>query len=155
MLKMKITTITTTVFSLLIALSSFSVSAQKTQQVPLEEHVVADLAVTPKMALGLQKDRHIKGGFRFFDQLLESGIAFENFEIIIWGDVVKDLTKGSELARLIEENQHAKLRISICESAMNRLGVSHDELPQGATVVPNAFVRLLQIQANGYNVVVP
>ena len=151
---MKFTTFTKSVLIVFIAVFSVSVSAQKEVE-PLSEQVVADLGKTPDMALGLQKERHIKGGFRFFDQLLASEIDFNNFEIVIWGDVVKELTKGSELARIIEENQHPKLRVSICEAAMKRLGVSEEDLPEGATPVPNAFMRLLQIQAKGYNVIIP
>lgn len=137
------------------ALFSFSVSAQKDNSKGLDKQVVEDLNLTPQMALGLQKERHIIGAFKFYDQLLESEVDFENFEIVIWGDVVDNLRKGTELSRVIEVNQHQKLRVSVCRAAMARLGVSEEELPEGVTSVPNAFARLLQIQATGYNTVIP
>lgn len=139
----------------ILALFSFSVSAQQNDSKGLDEQVVADLSLTPQMALGLQKERHIIGAFKFYDQLLESKVGFENFEIVIWGDVVDNLRAGTELSRIIEANQHEKLRVSVCRAAMERLGVSEEELPEGVTPVPNAFLRLLQIQAKGYNTVIP
>src|SRR5690606_12284515 len=139
----------------ILALFSFSVSAQQNDSKGLDEQVVADLSLTPQMALGLQKERHIIGAFKFYDQLLESKVDFENFEIVIWGDVVDDLREGTELSRVIEANQQQKLRVSVCRAAMERLGVSEEELPKGVTSVPNAFARLLQIQAKGYNTVIP
>src|SRR5690554_4637044 len=131
------------------------VSAQKNEAKSLDPEVVTDLNLTPQMALGLQKERHIKGAFKFFDQLLQSDSNFENFEIVIWGEAVEHLKKGTELSRLIEENQHPKLRVSVCQSAMKRLGITEADLPEGTISVPNAFVRLLHIQAKGYNVIVP
>ncbi|HET8886088.1 MAG TPA: hypothetical protein VFM70_07025 [Salinimicrobium sp.] len=152
---MNFATLTKVLFTITILLFSLSVSAQKDETTKLDSQVVTDLNLTPKMALGLQKERHIKGAFNFFDQLIKSDVEFENFEIIIWSKVVENLKEGSELYRLIEENQHPKLRVSVCEGAMKRLGVIKEDLPEGATPVPNAFLRLLQVQAKGYNTVTP
>lgn len=152
---MKIKTLSQSLAIVILTFFSMSVSAQQDQTKGLDEQVVADLNLTPQMALGLQKERHIIGAIKFYNQLLESNVDFENFEIVIWGDVVDNLREGTELSRIIEANQHQKLKVSVCQAAMERLGVSEDELPEGVTSVPNAFLRLLQIQARGYNTVVP
>lgn len=152
---MNTTTFTKSTLIVFIALFSLSVSAQNAATKPLNKEVVTDLSKTPNMALGLQKARHIKGAFLFFDQLLKSDIEFENFEIVIWGNVVEEFKTDSELSRLIAENQHSKLRVSVCQQAMKRMGVTEEDLPEGVISVQNAFLRLLQIQAKGYNVVVP
>jgi len=152
---MKIKTFSQRFIIVILGFFSLSVSAQQDETKSLDEQVVADLNLTPQMALGLQKERHIIGAFNFYNQLLESKVNFENFEIVIWGDVVDNLRKGTELSHVIEANQHQKLRVSVCRAAMERLGVSEEELPKGVTSVPNAFLRLLQIQAKGYNTVIP
>lgn len=141
-----------TAFSVLFAMVAFG---QDNAPEPINNQVVSDLNQTPHMALGLTEERHIKGAFKIFDNMLKSGVELENFEIIIWGKVVENLKEGSELFRIIEDNQHPKLRVSVCQVAMDRLGVSAGDLPEGAYPVSNAFLRLFQIQANGYNVVVP
>lgn len=152
---MKFSTLKKSTLILSVALFSLSLSAQNTATKALDKEVVNDLSQTPNMALGLQKVRHIKGALGFFDQLLVSEIEFDNFEIVIWGNVVGEFKKDSELSRLIEENQHPKLRISVCQQAMKRMGVTEEDLPEGIVSVQNAFLRLLQIQAKGYNVIIP
>lgn len=152
---MKLINVTKSILTVFIVLFSFSVSAQSTAAKALETQLASDLSKTPNMALGLQKERHIKGAFKFFDRLLASDIEFENFEIVIWGSVVEEFKKDTELSRIIEKNQHSKLRVSVCQQAMKRLNVTEENLPNGATSVENAFSRLLQIQANGYNVIIP
>jgi len=152
---MKLTNFTTSILSVFIALFSLSVSAQITATKPLNKQMVSDLSKTPNMAFGLQKEHHITGAYSFFDQLLASDVEFEHFEIVIWGSVVEEFSKASELSRIIEENQHPKLRVSVCQQAMKRFHVTDKDLPKGAISVENAFTRLLQIQANGYNVIVP
>lgn len=134
---------------------SLGLNAQDQETKPLDPEVVEDLSQTTKMALGLQKERHIKGAFGFFDQMLKSDLAFDNFEIVIWSDVVVKLVKGTELADLIQQNTHPKLRVSVCQQALERMGVEEGDLPDEVHIVPNAFLRVLQIQAQGYNVVIP
>lgn len=128
--------------------------SQNTPQ-SLEKQVVQDLSLTPKMALGLTQERHIKGALNFIRQMEQSGVIVDKFEIVIWGKVVEQLKGSTALATAIEDNLHPKLQISVCEVAMERLGVTKEELPKGTSTVSNAFLRLLQLQAIGYNVIVP
>jgi intracellular sulfur oxidation DsrE/DsrF family protein len=152
---MKLAQLTKCLSIALIALSTLTLSAQSSTQKAIDLEMVNDLNKTPNMALGLQKERHIKGAFKFFDRLLESEVNFENFEIVIWGGVVAELKQGTDLSRLIDTNQHPKLRISVCKQAMKRLKVTEKDLPASVIPVENAFSRLLQIQAKGYNVIIP
>lgn len=152
---MKITSLIKGSLAAFIMLFTLAASAQNTVSSSIDKQVVRDLNKTPNMALGLTEERHIQEAFKFFNQMLVSEVKLEKFEIVIWGKVVKNLKEDSELYRAIEVNQHSKLQVSVCEVAMERLGVAEDELPEGATPVSNAFLRLLQIQASGYNVIVP
>lgn len=152
---MKITIFIRGLFVAYILLFPLASPAQDGAPELIDKQIVTDLNQTPKMALGLTEERHIKGAFKFFNQMLESEVELEKFEIVIWGKVVENLKNRSELFQAIEENQHPKLKVSVCAVAMERLGVTENDLPKGATSVSNAFVRLLQIQANGYNVIIP
>ncbi len=152
---MKITSFIKGSLAAFIMLFTLAASAQNTVATSIDQQVIRDLNKTPNMALGLTEERHIQGAFKFFNQMLESEVELEKFEIVIWGKVVENLKGDTELFRAIEANQHPKLQVSVCEVAMERLGVAEDELPEGATPVSNAFLRLLQIQASGYNVIVP
>lgn len=152
---MKLTNFTKSILAVFIVLFSLSVSAQNTGTKPMNKQMVSDLSKTPNMALGLQKERHVKGAFKLFDRMIASDMELKHFEIVIWGDAVEEFSKASELSRIIEKNQHPKLRVSVCRQAMKRWNVTKEDLPEGVISVENAFSRLLQIQANGYNVVIP
>lgn len=128
-------------------LFTFSASGQE----KLDASLIEELNNTPAIALGVQSERQIKGGISIYEQLISSGSTVENFEIVIWGKLVQELTENQELFRYIEEQQHDNLNFSICQVAMERLEISSGELPQGITVVPNAWLRMLQLQALGYN----
>lgn len=139
----------------LLAMTTFLFSQPASGQEKLETSIIGDLNKTPNMALGAKSERHIKGGIKIYEQLISNGSTVENFEIVIWGKVVKEITENPELFQFIEEHQHDNLRLSICQVAMEKLEVSPGELPEGITVVPNAWLRMLQLQAVGYNTLAP
>ena len=133
----------------------FLISIPATAQEKLQKSSVKDISKTPNMAFGAQDERAIKGGIKMYEQLIDSGAEIEHFEIVIWGKIVKDMTENEELRTFIKEHKHDKLKLSVCEVAMSKLGVSEEDLPDGVTPVPNAWIRLYQLQANGYNTLVP
>lgn len=116
----------------------------------LSEEVVADLKQTPKFAFGVSDEFHLKGVLNMYDTLVESSVAIEAYEIVVKGKVVKDLVKGSELDAFFEKYR-GKVKVSVCSMAMKKLGVTEDQLFEGLDPVPTASIRMLQLQANGYN----
>lgn len=133
-----------------IFLFSFNLMAQD----KLHHTIVEDLNKTPNMAIGAKNERHIKGGIKIYEQLIASGAKIDNFEIVIWGKIIKEITENPELFQFIEEHQHDNLRLSVCQVAMDRLEVSMDDLPSSMKAVPNAWIRMFQLEAEGYNTLV-
>ena len=82
---------------------------------------------------------------------MASGVEITDYEIVAKGKFVKNLVKGSELEDLYEEYK-GKVRVSVCSVAMKKLGVSEDQLISGMEPVATWTVRVLQLQAKGYNV---
>lgn len=119
-------------------------------QEKLSEDIVADLKLTPKFAFGVSDEFHLKGVLNMYDTLMDSGVVIEAFEIVVKGKVVKDLVKGSELDTFFEKYR-GKVKVSVCSMAMKKLGVTEDQLFEGLEPVPTASIRMLQLQANGYN----
>jgi intracellular sulfur oxidation DsrE/DsrF family protein len=66
------------------------------------------------------------------------------------GPVVKTMVNGSELEEYFEKYK-GKVRVSICSVAMKRLGVTKEQLFSGLNVVETYTIRILQLQALGYN----
>jgi len=119
-------------------------------QKKLDEQTVVDLQKTPKYAFVLTTERHFKGVLSMYDLLISNGVDVEDYEIVVKGKVVTQLTKGSELEKFFEKYKN-KVRVSVCSVAMEKLGVAKEKLFLGLDVTPTASVRMLQLQANGYN----
>ena len=119
-------------------------------QKKLDQQTISDLRKTPKFAFVLTTERHFKGVLSMYDLLIENGVPIEAYEIVVKGMVVKQLVKNSELEAFFQ-NYKGKVKISVCSVAMEKLGVAEDTLFEGLNITPTASVRMLQLQANGYN----
>jgi len=120
-------------------------------QEKFDAEIVSDLQKTKQFAFGVSEERHFRGVLNLYDKLLASGVEITDYEIVAKGKFVKNLVKGSELEDLYEEYKR-KVRVSVCSVAMKKLGVSEDQLISGMEPVATWTVRVLQLQAKGYNV---
>ncbi|SIQ91615.1 DsrE/DsrF-like family protein [Maribacter ulvicola] len=119
-------------------------------QKKLAQQTVIDLQKTPKYAFTLTTERHFKGVLSMYDLLIENSVKIEEYEIIVKGKVVTQLVKKSELDKVFQKYK-GKVKVSVCSVAMEKLGVTEEMLFDGLEVTPTASVRMLQLQANGYN----
>ncbi|SNR54505.1 DsrE/DsrF-like family protein [Maribacter sedimenticola] len=119
-------------------------------QKKLDQQTVTDLQKTPKYGFILTTERHFKGVLSMYDLLIENGVSIENYEIVVKGKVVTQLVKNSELEKFFQKYK-GKVKVSVCSVAMEKLGVAEETLFDGLTITPTASVRMLQLQANGYN----
>lgn len=116
----------------------------------LDESIVNDLKVNTKYGFVLTEERHFKGVLEMYDLLIESGVPVTDYEIVVKGKVVKQLVKGSELESFFEKYRNT-VKVSVCSMAMRILEVPEESLFEGLDVIPTASVRMLQLQAKGYN----
>ncbi|TRZ41610.1 DsrE family protein [Robertkochia solimangrovi] len=116
----------------------------------LDAETVTDLQKTPKFAFGVSDEFHFKSVLGMYDRFVESGIEIAAFEIIVKGPLVSDLVKGSELETFFEKYR-SKVRVSVCSFAMEKRKVTKEQLFPGLDVVATASIRMLQLQALGYN----
>ncbi|GMQ30774.1 hypothetical protein [Algoriphagus confluentis] len=135
------------VFSLVLLLLAPKTSFAQTT---LEKETISDLNKTPNYACGVKDEDGLMSALSLFDTFEENGVQFENFEIVVKGPIVKKLVKGSELEKAFEKYQ-GKIRVSICSVAMKRQGVTKDQLFAGLETVETYTIRILQLQALGYN----
>lgn len=136
-----------TCFLVLVCLTTPNVVQGQTK---LNEKTIADLQSTPKYAFVLTTERHFKGVLEMYDLLISNGLQIEDYEIVVKGMVVKQLTKNSELEKFFKKYK-GKVKVSVCSVAMEKLGVAAETLFDGLDITPTASVRMLQLQALGYN----
>ena len=140
-----------TMFRTLLVLLVMTVTVTEAYgQKKLDQQVITDLQKTPKYAFVLTTERHFKGVLSMYDLLIENGVQIEDYEIVVKGKVVTQLVKKSELEAFFQKYK-GKVKVSVCSVAMEILGVAEEELFEGLDVTPTASVRMLQLQANGYN----
>ena len=119
-------------------------------QTVLEKETISDLKKTPNYVFGVNDEDGLKSALSVYDTFMENGVGIENFEIVVKGPVVKTMVNGSELEAYFEKYK-GKVRVSICSVAMKRLGVTEEQLFSGLDVVETYTIRILQLQALGYN----
>lgn len=134
---------------LVIMVMAASVTEAHSQK-KLDPQAITDLQKTPKYGFILTTERHFKGVLSMYDLLIENGVQIEDYEIVVKGKVVTQLVKNSELETFFQKYK-GKVKVSVCSVAMKKLGVSEEDLFEGLSVTPTASVRMLQLQANGYN----
>jgi len=136
--------------TLLVVMLMIASGSQVNAQKKLDQETVADLQKTPKYGFILTTERHFKGVLSMYDLLIENGVEIEEYEIVVKGKVVMQLVKDSELEKFFQKYK-GKVKVSVCSVAMEKLGVAEETLFDGLDVTPTASVRMLQLQANGYN----
>ena len=119
-------------------------------QTILEKETISDLNKTPNYVFGVKDEDGLKSALSVYDTFMENGVGIENFEIVVKGPVVKTMVKDSELEEYFQKYK-GKVRVSICSVAMKRLGVTKEQLFSGLDVVETYTIRMLQLQALGYN----
>lgn len=119
-------------------------------QAQLDAETVNDLNKKGQYAIGVSDERHFKGALGMYDFLVENGVEISDYEIVVKGKVVNDLVKGSELETFFQKYK-GKVRVSVCSVAMKKRDVAADDLIEGLEPVPTWSVRILQLQAKGYN----
>ena len=132
-----------------LSLTFFSLETSFAQTV-FEKETISDLNKTPKYVFGVSDEDGLKSALSVYDALVENGVQLENFEVVVKGPVVKTMVKGSALESYFEKYK-GKVRVSICSIAMKRQGVSKEQLFLGLDVAESYTIRMLQLQALGYN----
>ena len=80
----------------------------------------------------------------------EDGDQFGNFELIIYGETVKDLKDEAKMEKWIQQANQANVKLKVCQIALDHYGVSLSDIPSEFQPVKNAFTDLLQLKKSGY-----
>lgn len=135
---------------LLVVIVMVATTTEVYGQKKLDQQAITDLQKIPKYAFVLTTERHFKGVLSMYDLLIDNGVLIEDYEIVVKGKVVTQLVKNSDLEEFFQKYK-GKVKVSVCSVAMEKLGVAEETLFEGLNVTPTASVRMLQLQANGYN----
>lgn len=84
------------------------------------------------------------------DLAKEDGNDFGDFQVIVCGQTVKDLTNNELMEDFIEKAKAAGVKIVACGFSLKKFGVDSSKLPPEIEVVKNGILYNFQLQKKGY-----
>lgn len=84
------------------------------------------------------------------DMKNEEGKAFGDFQIVIYGEAVKQFADPTEGPKLVKMAKEAGAKLVLCEFALKKFGIDKSQLPIGLDYVGNAFKHAINLQKKGY-----
>lgn len=129
---------------------------EKADQIELSQASVKNMSKSDYFAMGVSSARRLKSALMMYETLSNNGVEFKRYEILVWGKIVSELQKNSKWQEKFRKALNDKrVRISVCGFAMKKLHVTKEDLISGLEPVPDAFSRVYELQALGYNVLIP
>ncbi len=80
----------------------------------------------------------------------EDGESFGDFQAIICGKTVEDLTNKEMMKNFIEKAEKAHVKIVVCGLSLKKFKVNKEDIPQELEVVDNGLLYNFQLQKKGY-----
>lgn len=78
----------------------------------------------------------------------EDGKKYGDFQIVIYGPNVKELTNKEKMEPYTSKAKAAGVKIQVCKISLDRLGIDPAELHNYIQVVDHAYTHLIQLQKN-------
>lgn len=101
----------------------------------------------------------LAGNYKHFEGSVRTGLRMRNgnpnlqFQIVLIGMVVKEITTDENLMALVEDCKTAGIQIVICQNAMKALGVSKSDLHPYLETTSSGFLYMFGLQENGFKVI--
>ena len=105
-----------------------------------------------KYALLVQNSKHFMVSVMTGEEYKTKNTGIQ-FEIVLIGEVVKDLAEKEDLKPFIEKAQKTGVKIVVCEFAMNKLGVKKSQYQPSILTTPNGFTYLFGLQELGFKTI--
>jgi len=80
----------------------------------------------------------------------EEGTQFGKFQIVIYGEAVKQFADKEEGQKLVDMAKASGATIILCDFALIHFKISRKSLPKGLEFIHNAFKYNLNMQKKGY-----
>lgn len=80
----------------------------------------------------------------------EEGDAFGDFQVIICGKEIGDITDTEKISNFIEKAERAGVQLVACGFSLNKFKVDKTKVPKEMKVVENGILYNFQLQKKGY-----
>lgn len=79
----------------------------------------------------------------------EDGPGFGDFQVVICGQTVKELTDKPMMKKFIDKAEQSNIQLVICGFSLDKFEVDRDELPEGLEILENGILYGFQLQKKG------
>ncbi len=140
---------------LVIASAPLLATAQEsTKEMP--QQMIEHISKTPNIGFAVKTEKALRGALGNYKRLKENKVPIEHFEVVIAGKILKDISRNQKLYSLVEAQlQQKDFKITVCAVAMKNLRLHLEDLPNGVEMTPTYSLRILELQALGYNMIIP
>lgn len=125
---------------LVLAFSTFSAEAQNRKHHKKNNYVVLTKTIPQLQPIILTAEALAE----------EDGKKFGDFQVIICGKTVTDLTDKEMMQKFIAQAEKAKVKIVICGFSLKQFKVDQKDIPQELEIVDNGILHNFQLQKKGY-----
>jgi len=80
----------------------------------------------------------------------QDGEKFGDFQVVVCGKAVQDLTNKETMNGFIEKAEKAGVIINACGFSLKKFGVDRTDLPTALRVVENGILHNFELQKKGY-----
>lgn len=126
--------------AIVLALSIFPAEAQNTINHEKNNYVVLTKTLPQLQPIFLTAEALAK----------EDGEKFGDFQVVIYGKTVQELTDKKAMKKIIMRAKNANIKLKVCNMALKTFDVDPGKIPDEFEIVDNAFTHILQMQKQGY-----
>lgn len=135
----------------LFLVASTTFSTVNAQQMSVQQ-IENSIKKKGKYAILVQNSKHFMASVNTGERYKATSEKIR-FEIVLIGEVVKDLAEKDELKPFVEKAEKSGIRIVVCEFAMDKLGVKKSDYHPSILTTPNGFTYLFGLQENGFKTI--
>ncbi len=134
---------------IILLFGNYITSAQTTTAI---ENIEKSIKAKGKYAILAGNYKHFEGSVRTGLRMRKGNPKLQ-FQIVLIGTVVKEITTDKPLLALVEDCKSAGVQIVICQNAMKALNVTKSDLHPYIETTSSGFVYMFGLQENGFKVI--
>lgn len=137
-----------------VLIFAFADNAAAQHQISKEPIKEANVSNSQSFGMLVRTEEHIRASVKTASELLKSAkFKTDHIELIICGEAVELLKKGSPIEDVLKKAIDMKVRIVACGMSMEKQKVNKESLLPGIEIEPNGLIRIFELQIQGYKTV--
>lgn len=137
-----------------ILLFIFAIDGAAQNQISKEPIKKTNASNSQNFGMLVRTEEHIKASVKTASELLKGDkFKTDHIEIIICGEAVEFLKKGSLIEDVLKKAIDMKVRVVACGMSMEKQKVIKESLMPGIEIESNGIIRIFELQNLGYKTV--